>query len=259
MDADTTTLTRAWAYVHNELGAADRVELERELLRDRDLRAAVERIRKLDAVLRDTLPALDWTEDELIDRTLAAWQESGAEQDDAPGRQAAERSFRHDLGLIFFGSVFRRTAVAVAAAAAILLLMAPPGTPGGGLQWQQPEFIAASFRGADGAQTASGYDADTAARCFALLRDAVAAHYRDLAPEGAGRFVLSFQLREMADRSFSVSLQARDGHGGDAGVWTGDYSGVEAFAAEADASAKRIAADLARRLSGGTRRVRDEI
>ena len=133
------------------------------------------------------------------------------------------------------------------------------GTPGGGLQCQQPEFIAAAFRGADGAQTASGYDADTAARCFALLRDAVAAHYRDLAPEGAGRFVLSFQLREMADRSFSVSLQARDGHGGDAGVWTGDYSGVEAFAAEADASAKRIAADLARRLSGGTRRVRDEI
>jgi len=235
-----TSSETVWACLHGELGQDGRAALEREMAGDPECRRRFEKARRLDGLLRSTLPALATdrvSDDALTGQVLAAWEsEQPAAAQPAPVISAATRGF----------TFLRRPAVGVAwlaAAAALVLAVSPALRTPGGVRWAEPVLAPLTLRGGG---TLSGNDTvapDAAARCQAVLSAALA---KALEARGVTvpRTTLSLRLQELRRGAFSVVVTARQRSGRVVGEWSGDYSDVQLFFAQADASAARIAEAL---------------
>ncbi|MEI7899143.1 MAG: hypothetical protein WCK89_02750 [bacterium] len=230
-----------WGYVHGELDIGARNALEQEMARDADLHSRYESARQLDGMLRATLPALgtDEASDEAIaGQVLAAW-----EREQAAAVQATRAARPFVKGSVFL----RRAGVGVAglaAAAALVLVVSPALRAPGGARWAEPVFTPLTFRGGGRSSEPAAVTPAVAALCQAALRaaldKAIEAHQTKVPST-----TLSFRLQVLRHGAFSVAVTARQ-HGGQVvGEWGGDYSGVQAFLSQADASAVRIAETLA--------------
>ena len=242
MKADETNLSETiWAYLHGELGEDARQALERQMAHDPELRLRFESARQMDRLFRATLPALDTcdtTEAALVGQALAAWESEQAVAAQPPASFAAGARWP---------TFFRRGAVGaagVAVAALFVLAVSPALRAPDGVTWAEPVFAPLTLRGsglpAEGASLAPA----TAARCQEVLRAAVE---KDLATRGVTvpRATLSFRLQALRRGAFSVAVTARQRDGRVVGEWGGDYSGIEAFLSQKEASAARIAETLA--------------
>ena len=230
-----------WACLHGELDGDARNALNRELERDPGLRKRFEVARRLDFMLRTTLPSLGadgMADDAIAVQALAAW-----EREQAAAARPAQAFFP------------RRAAIGVAglaAAAALVLAVSPALRTPGGVSWTEPVFAPLLLRGAGNDSVGAPLAPGAAAQCQEALS---AALRRALEARGAAvpRTSLSLRFQELRGGAFSVAVTARQRDGRVVGEWGGDYSGVQAFLSQADASAGRIAETLAASSPTGVR------
>ena len=237
-----------WAYLHGELSDEGRLSFEKEMALDPSLRSRCEEARQLNLLLASALPSLepyDVAIDALADQALAAWEsEQAAASTPVSGPSRALPSPSR------WAWVFRRPAMGVtglAAAAALVLAVTPVLRTPRGVSWSEPVFAPLALRG-PGAQPQPGRHgmaAGSAKRCQEALVAAVA---RTAAARGVALpagLVFSLRMQELREGAFSVFVQARLRDGRAAGEWSGDYSGLETFLSQADASAARMVETLA--------------
>jgi hypothetical protein len=247
---------RIWACVHGQCDAQVTAALKAEAGRDPAVRAALDAAHAFDRRLRAVVPALEWTDESLVDGALAAWERETPDRQEA-AQPAAATPARSRWRVIHGRALFRhptfRTSVAgLAAAAAVLLVVLPHPPPSGILDWRSAEFRAAAFRGAAAVpSTVVRPTARDAVRCKRALQAALDRELSSCQNVPAG-LVMHFRLQEIAGGAFSVTVWAVAPDGRTVGEWTGDYSGATAFASRIVPSARRIAAELASEAGSGT-------
>lgn len=242
MKADESNSSETiWACLHGELDANAQNAFEQEMARDSGLRERFEASRQMDLMLRATLAALgtdDMTGDAIDVQALAAWERehTSASQPMSDFPKVAPR-----------GLFLRRSAFGVAglaAAAALVLVVSPALQSPGGVMWTEPVFAPLTLRGAGNSSESVAHVPALAASCQKVLS---AALEKTLAARSCAvpRTTLSLRLQELRrGGAFSVVVTAVQRDGQTVGEWSGDYSGMEAFLSQADASAVRIAATL---------------
>jgi hypothetical protein len=235
-----------WAYLHGELDDAARLEFDLRLATDRDLSQRTARARRLDLMLRASLPTLDATDlsdARLTDQALAAWARDQAVC--ATPQVQADTSPLSGKKRTWFARPAAVGLIGLAAAALLIVVAHPvfltPREP----RWAPPAFSPLVFRGAAAAPQMDALDARAVQKAQAAL---AAAFTRAIASRGGALppgLTLSLQMRELRDGAFSVSVQARLPDGTTLGEWSGDYSSLERFLAHVDISAARLAETLA--------------
>lgn len=248
MNADVSKPAETiWAYLHGELSEAERLSLEADVARDPALRFRFEEARRLDRLLGSALPSLDAAEaglDALADLALAAWE---CEQTPAFQARLATSSRRKTVVFPAWTLSLRRPAWGVAglaAAAALTMLVSPLLRETPETAWARPTFSPLALRGTNGSAAAT-LPADTAVRCQKVLASALARAFEERGAVPRNGLTLTFRLQELCKGAFSVTVQAHDRSQRIVGEWRGDYTGVQSFLKQANASAAQMMAVLA--------------
>jgi anti-sigma factor RsiW len=251
--ADDTNLSETlWACLHGELDPNAQKAFELEMAGDPGLRARFESARRLDHLLRKTLPALGTADDLAVEAMAAQALEAWEREHPADSKNVAE------VTKIAPWHLFRKKAVfgvsGLAAAAALILLVSPALRSAEGVRWTDPVAAPLTLRGSGNVNERSAQvPARAAAQCQEALSAALA---KALEARGAAvpRTTLSLRFQELRHGgAFSVVITAARRDGQTVGEWSGDYSGMETFLSHADASAARIAEALSPSGSPGSK------
>ena len=243
-----------WAYLHGELDPAAARDFERRLAADGAWRHRCERARRLDRLLRLTLPAVAAggraSDETLAEEILAAWEQDTQAAGGAPAAATSEPCARPRLR---FSRACRAGLAALAAALLALALLPvfrrPPAlTPAA---WAPVAFAPLHYRGAAGAPAAGRLDRRDALRMQAALADALSWALADRGGRLPDGLTLSLRVNELPAGAFAVVVRAEGTDGRLQGEWSGDYSCRERFFEQADASAAQIAGDLAVPVAAG--------
>lgn len=243
-----------WAYLHDALDADARRDLERRMAADAALRARCGQARRLDRLLRADLPRIAAgtgdEEEALAEQVLAAWdRDQQASAASAPAAPPAARARRFRLPPFPQPSLALRLGLAGMAAALLVVallpaLRKPPALPPAA--WAPVAFAPLSYRGALDAPPAAGrLGRRDAARMQAALSDAIDWALADRCGRLPDGLTLALRINELPDGAFAAIVRAEDAAGRPLGEWSGDYSCLERFFEQADASAEQIAGALA--------------
>lgn len=250
MNTETPTIEDViWAYLHGELDAAAARDLERRLAADDGLRARCAQARRLDRLLRDTLPAAAAGEPDadetLAGRILAAWEHDQQAVGGIPAG-VAHAPFAEPRVRFSFSRTGRVALVAMAAAlmavALVPLVRQPPALPPAA--WAPVAFAQLRTRGAAGAPGAESLDRRDAVRMQGALADALSWALADRGGRLPDGLKLSLTVNELPAGAFAVVVRAEGADGRLRGEWIGDYSCRERFFEQADASAAAMVAAL---------------
>lgn len=244
-EVDTKRAEAIWACLHGELDHGARQSLETDMAVDPVLRKRFEDSRRIDRLLRKTLkhPAsADMTDEALAKQVMAALER---EQDfsQPKAKPMTKKIPRRDFSE-WFGFSLRATAGIACLAASLYVLVSPTLRYSPAPRWTTPVFVPLTLRGAevpDGKKALSSY---TAKRCQTALSVALrqALETRSVILPTGLKF--SLRLHELQQGAVAVSVQARTCDGRVVGDWTGDYSDVDVFLSQTDASASRMVENL---------------
>ncbi len=242
MNLDNTHPDEAiWVYLHGELDDAVQAAFEQRLVEDGALRVRYEQARRLDGTLHTALPDLDtaWFSDAaLAEQAAAAW---ARDQDVRESAAPATRSVTARVWL------FRSLSAGGAALAAALLVFAafPLLRPPQAEPWAPVTFVPLVIRGPAAASRPARLREQDATRAQATLADSLAWALDDCGGTLPANLSLSLQVRELPNGAFSALVRAELPDGRLLGEWVGDYSSLDRFMEDADASAARLAEAIA--------------
>lgn len=230
-----------WAYLHGELDDAARADFERRLADDGALRVRCEQARRLDGIMHTALPALgaaELADAALADQALAAWER---DQDVREPAAPAARSVTARVRL------FRSLAAGCAGLAAALLIFAayPLLRPPQAGPWAPVKVVPLVTRGPAATSRPALLRAQDAKRAQEALADSLAWALADCGGTLPANLSLTLQVRELPDGAFSALVRAELPDGRLLGEWSGDYSSLDRFMEDADASAARLAEAIA--------------
>ena len=216
----------------------ERAQMECAIEEDSSLHAEVERIRRIDAHLRELMPATVLTDEKIAERIMA-----NIETPD-------ENSINTDTNVLSFpvvakvtGNLIFRRALIGLAAAAVILIVAMPRLTTQTIRWEQPHFESPQYRGEEAGPGTFGQESAT--RCFEMLRDAVdEAHGSRGVHKRNTDWTLAFSCQVLIDGNICIHVRQLDRESNMMKEWIEHYSGAESFAGMVDDFAARIAADL---------------
>lgn len=226
-----------WPFLHGELDTAAKSELRQALDAQPELQQRLEACRRADRLLNayflsDAASSAS-SEDTLAERAMQAW--------DSERRRRARPH-----GWPGWGGVLLKSAVALGAAAAALMLWLSPDTPTEGhTGWAPPAFIPLALRGADTSGHTPPLTRQDAVRCQDALAQALARALDARAAALPRGWTAALRLHELPRGALSITVLARDSDARTVAEWSGAYSNIDAFLQQADASADRLAEDLA--------------
>jgi len=234
---DMTREASLWPFLHGELDTAAKSELRQALDAQPELQQRLEACRRADRLLNayflsDAASSAS-SEDTLVERAMQAW--------DSERRRRARPH-----GWPGWGGVLLKSAVALGAAAAALMLWLSPDTPTEGhTGWAPPAFIPLALRGADTSGHTPPLTRQDAVRCQDALAQALARALDARAAALPRGWTAALRLHELPRGALSITVLARDSDARTVAEWSGAYSNIDAFLQQADASADRLAEDLA--------------
>ncbi len=233
-----------WAYLHGELDAAAARDFERRLSADGGLRERCRQARSLDGLLRATLPAVaageSVSDETLAGQFLAAWER------DQPAPAVAESiPCAHPRARF---SLTCRAGLAALAATLLAVALLPvfrksPALPPAA--WAPVAFAPLIYRGAVVAPAAGRLGRRDAVQMQTALADALSWALADRGGRLPDGLTLALRVNELPAGAFAVVVRAEGADGRLRGEWSGDYSRLERFFEQADASAAQIAEALA--------------
>ena len=238
-----------WACLHGELDDRARQSLETDMAGDPVLRKRFEDSRRVDRLLRKTLkhPAsADMTDEALAKQVMAALE---SEQDFSQPKTKPKTKLmtktipRRDFSE-WFGFSLRAAAGIACLAASLYVLVSPTLRYSPVPRWAAPVFVPLTLRGTEVPGEKKELSPYTAKRCQTALSVALrqALETRSVILPTGLKF--SLRLHELPQGAVAVSVQARTCDGRVVGDWTGDYSDVDAFLSQTDASASRMVENL---------------
>jgi len=246
------TEDRIWAYLHGALDEAACRDLEERMAADASLRGRCDQARRLDRLLRATLPEIaagaDTGDEAIVEQALAAWER---DQQAAHARLAAPSASRAARPRVHQSSTFRLgfagLAAALLAVALLPLLRKPPALMPAA--WAPVAFAPLRTRGASG--EAGTLQRQDAIRMQRTLADALSWALADRGGRLPDGLTLQFRVNELPAGALAVVVRAGGPDGRLRGEWIGDYSRRERFFEQADASAAQMAEVLAVPSPGG--------
>lgn len=226
-----------WPFLHGELDDAAQRELRQALDTQPELRQRLQTCRRVDRLLRThfapRVASPVPTTDTLAERAMQAWD-----------REHVDRA--RSRGWPGWSGISLKGAAALGAAAAALMLWLSPNTPPHGCpDWASPVFIPLTLRGAGTSAHTPPLSRQDAVRCQGALAQAL-----DRALDACGSalprdWTAALRVHELPRGALSVTVQVRDSASHTVAEWSGDYSNADAFLNQAEASAARMAEDLA--------------
>lgn len=232
---DDRNWARAMAYVQRQLSDAERREFEAAVARDVGLRALEREAEAVHRRLSKVMPATDWTEQEIEDRILHAWEQ---EQRAAPAASSAPRGKAPASGWWWWAG-----AAAAAALAAGVVLSRGPGRP----EFPAPVFQQTGFRGEE-----PGGAGLTAATVERLDRELTGALIEALSKESKRRrlefrtWSLHREYHALAGTSFRLEIALkRAGREAAVQTWSQLYEDEARFRAGVGDLAGRVAGNVA--------------
>lgn len=234
---DMTREASLWPFLHNELDADAQREFRQALDAESALRQRLDACRRVDRLLRahfapraaSSVPAADT----LAERAMQAWDRDQAH-------------LARPRGWPGWGGMLLKSAAALGAAAAALVLWLSPGArPDGHPDWTPPVYIPLALRGAGSIAHTPSLSRQDAVRCQDALAQALARALDARAAALPRGWTAALRLHELPRGALSITVLARDSDARTVAEWSGAYSNIDAFLQQADASADRLAEDLA--------------
>ena len=239
---------RIWAYLHDELSAAERDAVDHVIASDPELAHRMTASRRLDASLRELLPVADETDEQLVHRI--------AQSLDTPGGIAiapAPEDRKPHLGLLRprhrnsgHGLRYWPWNMLLAAAALLLICLGVFTHFPGPIAADRIDYRPLQYRQADSPRPV--YSRPDANRCGSQLAAAIESAYRkrtDMLRFSRPQWDLQVVFAELAGNRFTIQLEARRSKDAET-AWTESrsFSSMQSFERVHEEWAQDVAATL---------------